>query len=94
MGQTETKNSMTIKKENKSSNLQQALDYVRRELGIGALTVVRYQRNVGWLRRQPITTDHDDEILALLNDWGEAHGLPEDWWDFEGVDFEDILEIL
>lgn len=83
---------MTMKEE-KKSNLQQALDYVRRELGIGALTVVRYQRNVNWLRRQPVTTDHDDEIQDLLEEWGEEHGLPEGWWENE-ADMEDILEII
>ena len=83
---------MTMKEENKS-NLQQALDYVRRELGIGALTVVRYQRNVNWLRRQPVTTDHDDEIQDLLEEWGEEHDLPEGWWANE-TDMEDILEMI
>lgn len=81
-----------MKEENKS-NLQQALDYVRRELGIGALTVVRYQRNVCWLRRQPVTTDHDDEIHDLLEEWGVEHDLPEGWWANE-ADMEDIFEII
>ncbi len=69
---------MTMTKQNKS-NLQRALDYVRRELGVGALTVVRYQRNVNWLRRQPVTTDHDDEIIDLLEDVGVLHDI------YEGV---------
>lgn len=72
------------------SNLQQALDYVRRELGVDALTTVRYQRNVDWLRRQPITTDHDDEIHDLLEERGEEHDLPEGWWANE-ADMEGIL---
>ena len=76
-----------------NSEIQEALDYVRRELGIGALTVVRYQRNVCWLRRQPVTTDHDDEIQDLLEEWGEEHDLPEGRWANE-ADMEDILEII
>lgn len=78
----------------KASNLQNALDYVRQELGIDKLAVVRSQRKTQWLCRQPITTDYDDDIYDLLNEWGEYQNLPAEWWDFDDVEFEDILESI
>lgn len=48
---------------------------------------------MNWLRRQPVTTDHDDEIQDLLEEWGEEHDLSEGWWANE-ADMEDILEII
>ena len=73
-----------------NSEIQEALDYVRRELGTDKLAVVRSQRKVQWCCRQPITTDYDDEIHDLLEEWGEEHDLPEGWWANE-ADMEDIL---
>ena len=78
----------------KASNLQNALDYVRQELGVDKLAVVQWQRNIQWCHGQPITTDYDDEIYDLLNEWGEDHNLPAEWWDYDDVEFEDILESI
>lgn len=85
---------MTMETKTTNNEVQDALDYVRRELGADKLAVVLAQRKVQWCQRQPITTDYDDEIHDLLNEWGETQGLPEDWWDFDDVDFEDILEMI
>lgn len=76
-----------------NNEIQDALDYVRRELGIDKLTVVRLQRKARWYHREPITTDYDDEIHDLLEEWGEEHGLSEEWWSAY-VEFDDILEMI
>ena len=76
-----------------NNKIQEALDYVRRELGTDKLAVVRAQRKVHWNLRLPIITDYDDEIHDLLEEWGEEHGLSEEWWSAD-VDFDDILEMI
>lgn len=76
-----------------NNTILDALDYVRRELGIEKLVVVRAQRNAHWSLRLPIITDYDDEIHDLLEEWGEEHGLSEEWWSAY-VEFDDILEII
>lgn len=76
-----------------NNKISDALDYVREQLGIDKLVVVRSQRKVQWCQRQPITTDYNDEIYDLLEEWGEEHGLSEEWWSAY-VEFDDILEII
>lgn len=83
---------MTMTKENKS-NLQQALDYVREQMDDDKLAVVRAQRNHNWVHRMLVQTDYDEEIFDLLEEWGEEHGLSEEWWSAY-VEFDDILEII
>lgn len=84
---------MTMETKTTNNKIQEALDYVRRELGADKLVVVRAQRKVQWCSRQPITTDYDDEIHDLLEEWGEEHGLSEEWWSAY-VEFDDILEMI
>ena len=75
-----------------NSEIQEALDYVRRELGTDKLAVVRSQRKVQWCRRQPITTDYDNEIHNLLNERGRESNLSDSWLD--DIEFEDIIQMI
>ena len=73
-----------------SNQIEDALNYVRGQLGKDALDVVHSQKIVQWEYRSPIQTDYDDEIYDLLEEYGEEHGLSEEWWSTE-MDFDDIL---
>lgn len=76
-----------------SKQIEEALNYVREQLGKDALDVVHSQKIAQWTYRSPIQTDYDDEIYDLLEEYGEEHGLSERWWSVE-MDFEDILTRL
>lgn len=75
-------------------HVQHAIDYVRRGLGADKLAVVRAQRKVQWCCRQPITTDYDDEINSLLEEWAEDSNLLDSWLDCEDLEFENIIKML
>lgn len=73
-----------------SNQIEDALNYVRGQLGKDALDVVHSQKTAQWEYRSPIQTDYDDEIYDLLEEYGEEHGLSEEWWSTV-MDFDDIL---
>lgn len=71
-------------------DLQEAIAYVRGQLGEERLAVVRAQASVCYGQRRPIDTDYNDEVHDLLEEWGEEHDLCEEWWS-ESIELEDII---
>ena len=71
-------------------DLQEAIAYVREQLGEERLAVIRAQASVCYGQRRPIDTDYNDEVHDLLEEWGEEHDLCEEWWS-ESIELEDII---
>ena len=73
-----------------SSDLKEAVAYVREQLGEDRLAVIRAQATVCYDQRRPVDTDYNDEVHDLLEEWGEEHDLCEEWWS-EMTEMEDII---
>lgn len=74
-------------------DLPPAITYVREQLGESRLAVIRAQVNICYEQRRPIETDYDDEVIDLLEEYGEENDLSEEWWS-ESIELEDIIARL
>lgn len=74
-------------------DLPPAITYVREQLGESRLAVIRAQVTVCYEQRRPIETDYDDEVIDLLEEYGEENDLSEEWWS-ESIELEDIIARL
>ena len=72
-------------------DVENALDYVREQLGEDELRVYKAQVSRNMNLRMPANMNLDDgKILDLLEEYGEDNDLPEGWWEEYG-EMEDWL---
>ena len=71
--------------------LESALEYVRIELSLDDLTIIRAKVSKNLDTRMPASTGIDDcRVIDLLEEYGQEHDLGESWWE-EYAEIDDIL---
>ncbi len=77
--------------ESEHSELDEALDYVRKEMDEDDLLIYKATVSKNMNCRYPVGAGLDDgRIIDLLEEYGDDNGLSEGWWEEYG-DIEDIL---
>jgi len=77
--------------ESERTELDDALDYVREQIGEDELLVYKATVTKNLNHRMPATAGLDDaKVIDLLEEYGADNDMPEGWWENEG-DIDDWL---
>ena len=80
------------KEEEEKSELDKALDYVRKNMDEDGMAILHAEMNKCY--KMHLIPDDDvmdcSQVIDLLEEYGEEHDLPEGWWESE-CEISDIL---